>query len=297
MADLQSQGAIIQVEAVEHTYPNGVKALRGANLTICPGEYIAIVGQNGSGKTTLAKHLNGLLRPTAGRVLVEGRDALQSHVSQLSRVVGYVFQNPDDMLFCSSVEEEVAFGLKMVGFSDRQIRQRVEESLERLGLVELREQHPFTLSLGDRQRAAVACVLALAPKVFVFDEPTTGQDHFGGQSIMETIDRLHADGTTILMITHDMQLVAEHARRVIVMSEGRIALDGRPGEAFVHLDLLESLSLRPPQCTRLAQLLGRQGEAILTVEQFCNWMVEKSRANKFAATKGTKSTCVDFLYE
>jgi energy-coupling factor transport system ATP-binding protein len=249
-----------------------VEALRGINLSIAPGEYLALVGQNGSGKTTLAKHLNGLLKPTSGRVTVKNQDICNTKVSQLSRQVGYVFQNPDDMLFCSSVEEEVAFGPRMIGCTAQEIRQRVEQTIELLGLAPLRDQHPFALSLGDRQRVAVACALSMDPEVFVFDEPTTGQDYFGGKSIMAIIDRLHQAGRTVIIITHDMQMVAEHARRVVVLSGGQIALDATPEQAFTCLDVLEKLCLRPPQVTLFACQLGMQGKAILSVDQMCAWL-------------------------
>jgi energy-coupling factor transport system ATP-binding protein len=260
---------VLAVEGLEHVYPNGVAALREVSLAICAGEYVAIVGQNGSGKTTLAKHFNGLLAPTRGRVLVNGQDIAGRRVSELSRAVGYVFQNPDDMLFCASVEEEIAFGPRVQGGQPEEIQARVEQILVALGLDGLRDQHPFSLSLGDRQRLAVACALSLDPQVFVFDEPTTGQDYFGGQSIMKLIDALHAGGKTIVIITHDMQMVAEHAQRVVVMNQGRVALDATPSEAFRQLDLLEKLSLRPPQVTQLAHRLGYDREAVLTVAQMC----------------------------
>ncbi|RPI88355.1 MAG: ABC transporter ATP-binding protein [Chloroflexi bacterium] len=268
---------VIEVNNLHHTYPNGVQALHGIDLRISSGEYIAVVGQNGSGKTTLAKHLNGLLKPSLGQIKINGIDISPMRISELSRIVGYVFQNPDDMLFCNSVEEEISFGLKLMGFEQSEKQERVEKSLKRMGLEQLRDQHPFTLSLGDRQRVAVACILAITPRIFVFDEPTTGQDYFGGQSIMETIEMLHADGCTILIITHDMRLVAEQAQRVIVMNGGRIAIDAPPGEAFKQLDLLEKLSLRAPQITRLSQLLGWQGEALLDVPGFCDWVEQSWR--------------------
>ncbi len=263
---------IIQVENLGHTYANVVEALCGVNLTIERGEYLAIVGQNGSGKTTLAKHFNGLLKPTRGKVLVDGKDTAQAKISELSRLVGYVFQNPDDMLFCSSVEEEIAFGPRMLGFEEQAITRRVEEILETLGLTPIRDQHPFALSLGDRQRLAVACAFSLQPEVFVFDEPTTGQDYFGGQSIMALIDQLHAAGRTIVIITHNMQLVAEHASRVVVMSNGQVALEGPPASVFTQTARLETLALRPPQVTLLSQRLGVAGRAILNVEQMCDWL-------------------------
>lgn len=263
---------ILQTENLSHTYPNGVQALVDVNLDIYRGEYTALVGQNGSGKTTLAKHFNGLLRPTTGLVRLDGDDIRTRKVSLLSRRVGYVFQNPDDMLFCSSVRDEIAFGPQMCGMPRDEIETRVEHILEVLNLSSLRENHPFALSLGDRQRVAVACALSLDPEVFVFDEPTTGQDFFGGQSIMSIIDELHAQGRTIIIITHDMEMVARHARRVVVMSQGRVALDAPPAQAFTQLQLLETLSLRPPQVSLLARHLGATQDAILTVPQLVQWL-------------------------
>lgn len=259
---------VIRVAGLFHRYPNGVEALAGVDLEIKRGEFTAIVGQNGSGKTTLAKHFNGLLNPTKGSVYVMGEDTRNSKVSVLSRKVGYVFQNPDDMLFSSSVEEEIAFAPKMMGFPEELIQQRVEETLEALELESLRSQHPFALSLGDRQRVAVACALSLDPEVFVFDEPTTGQDYVGSKSIMAILDKLHTEGKTILTITHDMQLVAEHVQRVVVMNQGRIVLDEAPQAAFTQVDLLEKLWLRPPSVTLLEQRLGWDGPSFLNVADF-----------------------------
>ncbi|MBN1538313.1 MAG: ABC transporter ATP-binding protein [Anaerolineales bacterium] len=258
---------IIHGENLTHIYPNGVEALRGVTIDIYRGEYLAIVGQNGSGKTTLAKHLNGLLRPTHGAIIVRGIDAGKAKVSELSRIIGYVFQNPDDMLFCNSIEEEIAFGPEMIGCSKEETKHRVDEIIQVLGLESMSDQHPFALSLGDRQRVAVACALSMEPEVFVFDEPTTGQDYFGGQRIMSIIDQLHASGKTIIIITHDMQMVAEHAQRVVVMSAGQIALDAPPEKAFTQLEPLETLSLRPPQITRFAFRMGWTDHAILNVQQ------------------------------
>jgi len=265
----------ITCENLSFQYPNGVVALRDINVAIHRGEFIAFVGQNGSGKTTLVKHFNGLLKPTQGRVLVFGEETQGKKVSALSRKVGYVFQNPDDMLFCSTVEEEIAYGPKMLGFPEVEIKENVENILIELGLEDKREVHPFALSLGDRQRVAVACALSLSPEVFIFDEPTTGQDYFGSNSIMALIDHLHATGKTIVIITHDMPLVAEHAHRVVVMNKGQIAMDGTPVEVFSQIDLLRTLSLRPPQVTILAQSLGLNGRTILTVPQMLAWLEEE----------------------
>ena len=263
---------IIVCDDLWHVYPNGVEALRGVSLTVNEGEYVAFVGQNGSGKTTLVKHFNGLLKPTRGSVKVIGKDTREVKVSALSRTVGYVFQNPDDMLFCSSVEEEIAFGPKMVGFPVEETKHKVDMIIKDLGLEQLRDAHPFALSLGDRQRLAVACALSLDPEVFVFDEPTTGQDYFGGESIMKLIDQLFAKGKTIIIITHDMNLVAEHAKRVVVMSKGQAVLDGTPAQVYSNIEDLTKLSLRPPQVTVLAQMLGSKGQTILSVNQMCDWL-------------------------
>ena len=278
----------ISCKDLSHTYPNGVQALKDINLQIAVGEYVAFVGQNGSGKTTLVKHFNGLLKPTQGAVKVFGEDTAGKKVSVLSRKVAYVFQNPDDMLFCSSVEEEIAFGPKMQGVAEAEIKKKVEGIIQELGLEPLREMHPFALSLGDRQRLAVACALSLEPEVFVFDEPTTGQDYFGGKSIMTLIDQLHAKGKTVIIITHDMPLVAEHARRVIVMNQGKIALDGAPEKVFSQSELLRTLSLRSPQVTLLAQNLGRKDRAVLTIDQMYAWMEKEYLNRSLNLAKGAR---------
>lgn len=266
------ENTILNCEQLNYVYPNGVQALVDIDLSIAKGEYVAFVGQNGSGKTTLVKHFNGLLKPTRGNVRVFGEDTYDKKVSYLSRKVGYVFQNPDDMLFCSSVEEEIAYGPRMLHLDQAEIDQKVNTILKELGLESQREIHPFALSLGDRQRLAVACALSLDPDVFVFDEPTTGQDYFGGKSIMMVIDQLHARGKTIIIISHDMPLVAEHARRMVVINKGQIALDGTPERVFSFTEKLHQLSLRSPQVTLLAQELGLRDRTLLRVPQMVQWL-------------------------
>ena len=268
---MDNQAALI-CDHLTHTYPNGVQALRDINLSIQQGEYIAFVGQNGSGKTTLVKHFNGLLKPTEGKVTVFGEETQDKKVSFLSRKVGYVFQNPDDMLFCSSVEQEIAYGPRMLHFDPAEIDAKVKKIMFELGLETQRDIHPFALSLGDRQRLAVACALSLDPDVFIFDEPTTGQDYFGGKSIMKLIDQLHDQGKTVIIISHDMPLVAEHVRRVIVINQGQIALQGTPEEVFSNTEKLRELSLRSPQITFLAQALGLKDRTLLRVPEMLEWL-------------------------
>jgi energy-coupling factor transport system ATP-binding protein len=279
---------IIRCQDLNFSYPNGVQALKNINLSIERGEYVAFIGQNGSGKTTLVKHFNGLLKPSQGSMRVFGEETRDKKVSALSRKVGYVFQNPDDMLFCSSVAEEIAYGPTMLGFTPDEIKERVGSILQELGLETQRETHPFALSLGDRQRLAVACVLSLDPEMFAFDEPTTGQDYFGGESIMALIDQLYQKGKTVVIITHDMSLVAEHARRVVVMNKGQIALEGTPEEVFRQTESLRTLSLRSPQVTLLAQTLGLKDHAVLTVKEMDTWL-EKEYLAKPKKVKGGRA--------
>ena len=267
-----SENEVIRCQDLSFSYPNGLEALKNINLTISRGEYVAFVGQNGSGKTTLVKHFNGLLKPTRGSVQVFGEETRYKKVSTLARKVGYVFQNPDDMLFCSSVMEEVAYGPTMLGTKEAEVKEKVDSIIHELGLDAQKETHPFALSLGDRQRLAVACVLSLDPEVFAFDEPTTGQDYFGGESIMELIDQLHAKGKTILIITHDMPLVAEHAQRVVVINQGQIALEGTPKQVFSQTESLHRLSLRSPQVTLLAQNLGLKNRTVLNIKEMVEWL-------------------------
>ena len=227
----QREGAaapIISIRGLIHRY-DGVTALEGIDLDVAPGEIVAVVGENGSGKTTLVKHLNGLLRPTAGSVFVDGLDAATTRVSDLARHVGLVFQNPDTMLFAETVEEEVAFGLLNINPGGPQATE-VDAALREVGLLHRKAAYPRSLSRGERQRLAIACVIAMRPKVIVLDEPTTGLDARESAEIMAILGRLRWDGHTIVMVSHDMRLVENYADRIIRMEQGRIVPDGRTPE-------------------------------------------------------------------
>ena len=242
----------VQVKDLFYQYNSSQPALRGINLTIKTGEFVALIGQNGAGKTTLAKHFNGLLKPTRGEIIVEGMNTLQYDSSDLSKTIGYVFQNPDHQIFSATVEKELEFGLKNAGYKGQEIKQRVDEVLQYTGLERYRSVHPFSLGKGERQMIAVASILALKPKLLIIDEPTTGSDWAGVQSMMALICKLHAAGTTIIMISHDMDLVAQHAKRVIVMKEGGVMLDGTPEDVFSEEQLLLDSAIIPPQLCRLS---------------------------------------------
>lgn len=266
---------MIKAESLHHFYPNGYHALRGVNVSIQDGEFVAIIGQNGSGKTTFAKHLNSLLRASRGCVFINGQDVRNRAVSHMAATVGYCFQNPDHQIFCDSVHKEVAFGPQNLKLSQTDVDERVQKSLTAVGLWDFRNNDPLTLSRGQRQRLAVASVLSMRPKILVVDEPTTGQDYRDSVDMLSLMNRLNEGGHTVLLITHDMAMVAHFVRRVVVFHEGKILLDGTPQQVFGQTDTLRSASLTPPQITSLAQAFPKvYQDTILSVSE----MVEKTIA-------------------
>jgi energy-coupling factor transport system ATP-binding protein len=263
------------VEVVDLTfgYPGGAVALERIGLEIEAGEFLAIVGQNGSGKTTLAKHIVGLLKPSAGRVMVGGRDRATLHAAETAREVGYVFQNPDHQISAASVWDEVAFGPRNFGLDAEEVDRRCLEVLDAVGLLEARDSDPFLLSKGERQRVAVASVLALRPRLLILDEPTTGLDHREQRRMMALVQELNRNGIAIVMITHTPWLVAEYARRVVLMRKGRKLFDGAVEDFFVQDEILAHSSFRAPPVTRLARKLGTLA---LTPESLVDWIKERA---------------------
>ena len=222
----------IELDAVSFAYPDGTRALSGVTLRIEPGESVAIVGQNGSGKSTLVRHLNGLLRPTTGRVLLDGRDVRLTHVARLAGLVGLAFQNPYRQLFAGRVSVEVAFGPRNLGLRGPALDERVRAALEEVGLTAEASTNPYDLGYSRRKLLALASVLAMRTPVLVLDEPTTGQDARGVALVRDVVSRAVGDGRTVIAISHDMRFVAESFRRVVVMREGRVVLDGSPEAVF-----------------------------------------------------------------
>lgn len=220
---------VITIRDLHYRYPDGTCALRGVSLDIKEGEILALIGENGSGKSTLAMHLNGLLSPCRGTVTVCGIDTRKAKKGALAAVVGYLFQNPDHQIFAETVHDEVAVGLKHTVIPAPLRQRKVMEALSSVDLGEYLTRDPNTLSRGERQRLAVATVLALEPRVLVFDEPTTGQDYAHIRAIMSYIERINREGRTVIMITHDMDLAWSYADRVVVMEKGRIICDSVPG--------------------------------------------------------------------
>jgi len=242
---------MIEVKDVHFAYPTGVKALRGVSLTIHDGDFIAIMGQNGAGKTTLVKHLNGLLKPTEGEVIVDKVKTKETSVAKLARKVGFVFQNPDHQLFCETVEEEVAFALKNFGFKDKATKKRVNWALNLLDLEGYRQTSPFMLSGGERKRVALASVLAWDPKYVILDEPTIGQDYQQKEKLRQFIIQLNAQEKTVIIVTHDVEFVAECNPRVVLMTDGKIVADGEAQKILTNPELVAQASIVPPQITQI----------------------------------------------
>ncbi|MFN8505922.1 ABC transporter ATP-binding protein, partial [Kouleothrix sp.] len=217
---------LIRLDAVSFGYRLGAPVLRGASLAFARGEFVAIIGSNGSGKSTLMKLILGLLKPSGGRVLIDGLDTRRAKVSELARRIGFIFQEPNDQLFAGSVVDEIRFGLKNLGLGEAEVAARAEAALEQFGLAGLRDTFPRFLARGDKQKLCIAAIVAMRPQVLLLDEPTTGQDHRDARQIMELAEALNAQGITILLVTHDMANVARYARRVVVVNDGAVVADG-----------------------------------------------------------------------
>jgi energy-coupling factor transport system ATP-binding protein len=221
------------------------------SLTIEDGEFVAIMGQNGAGKTTLVKHFNGLLKPTKGKVLVSGIETTKMSVAALAKNVGFVFQNPDHQLFSETVEEEIAFALKNFGFEEKVIENRVTWALNLLALTQYRKTSPFMLSGGERKRVALASVLAWDPNILILDEPTIGQDYQQKEKLRQFILQLRTQKKTIVIVTHDVEFVAECNPRVLLMREGKIIADGEAKKILTNPDVLTAASIVPPQIAQI----------------------------------------------
>ncbi|MTV48396.1 ATP-binding cassette domain-containing protein [Heliobacillus mobilis] len=250
---------LIEVRQLKHIYRSGGEALKGIALTIDAGEMIAVVGRNGAGKTTLTKHFNGLLRPTTGTVLLDGQDTAKLPVAQLARTVGYVFQNPDHQIFHERLFDEIAFGPRNLGLRGDELTTRVDSALKAVDLTDYRDRDPGELSRGQRKRAALASVLAMETAVIILDEPTSGQDYQESEQIMAILQELNRRGHTIIFITHDMELVQEHACRVLLIDDGKLVIDSPPRELFRQEQALTSAGLRLPPTAELEQRLAAFG--------------------------------------
>jgi len=246
---------VIRLEGVRFRYPRGPEAIRGVTLSIEDEEFVGVIGHSGAGKTTLAKLIAGLLKPSEGRVLVDGMDTRSTPASVLARKVGYVFQNPEAMLFSATLLDEVAFALRNFGYPSGEIEGRVRAALERVDLRKPLSASPHALSFGEKRRLAIACVLAMDPSVVVLDEPTTGLDYARCLSLFTTLSKLNEEGRTVIVITHDTDLLARFASRVIVLEEGVVVRDGPAREVLSDVDFLRAHGFTPTQPQILASRL------------------------------------------
>ncbi|MEZ7872436.1 MAG: energy-coupling factor transporter ATPase [Eubacteriales bacterium] len=257
----------IKLEGLSHTYQGGSPfqstALHDVNLVIEDHDLLALIGHTGSGKSTLAQHLNGLLQPTSGRVLLDGQDINEksSDKRALRFAVGLVFQYPEHQLFEETVKKDIGFGPRNMGLGEAEVDARVREAMDKIGLPydEIAEKSPFELSGGQMRRVALAGVLAMRPRILVLDEPTAGLDPRARDFLLNDVRRLHAEGTSVVMISHSMDDVARLATRVAVLEKGRLVMEGSPGEIFARVDRLSAMGLDVPQASRLRYLLAESG--------------------------------------
>lgn len=267
------QSPTIEIRDVSHFYGESkTPALDHVNLSIAPGDFVAFIGQNGAGKTTLAKMLNGTLIPSSGDVIIGGHNTREAGLDVLARIVGFVYQNPDQQIFSKTVRDEVAFGPRCLNLDPTEIERRVRHALELVGMENDAGTYPFLLGRGQRQKLAVAAVISMSTSILVVDEPTTGLDLRGTRSIMNLLCQWNQEGRSIIIITHDMNIVTEYAGRTVVMAGSRILADGPTRQVMTDVDILQQASLEPPQITRVMNALRSRGfqfpKNVFTVVEF-----------------------------
>ena len=270
----------IKIENLVHVYmpksPFEKMALNNVNIEINEGEFVALIGHTGSGKSTLIQHMNGLLKPSSGRIIVDGEDITKEGVklTDIRKKVGLVFQYPEYQLFEETIEKDIEFGPRNLGLSDEEITKRVKRAMEMVGLDydKYKNKSPFDLSGGQKRRVAIAGVIAMEPKILILDEPTAGLDPKGRDDILAQIKVLHNEyKMTIILVSHSMEDVGKLAERIIVMNKGEVALEGTPSKVFKEVDTLESIGLAVPQVTYLMRELKNKGfnvsDEVYTINQ------------------------------
>lgn len=253
---------VLETKAVSYKYPDGTPALEDVNFSASKGEIVALLGPNGAGKSTLFLHFNGILRPSSGTVMVENTpmDYGKKAIMQVRQKVGIVFQNPDDQLFAPTVAEDVAFGPLNIGLDQDEVEKRVAESLKRVGMEGFEKKPPHHLSGGQKKRVAIAGILAMQPEIMVLDEPTSGLDPKGASQILHLLHHLNQDGMTIVISTHDVDLVPLYASQVYIISEGHIIKEGTPQNVFGDVETIRNANLRLPRIAHLMEILQKEDE-------------------------------------
>lgn len=264
----------LSVKNLHFSYTSGEEIISGISLDL-DSRPTAIIGQNGAGKTTFVKLLKGLLRPTEGEILYNGEDIAGKTVAQLAGDIGLIFQNPNDQIFKNTVLDEVAFGPLQIGMSHEEAMDSAKSALKLVGLLEESEINPYDLGLSDRKLVSIAAILAMNPKIIIFDEPTIAQDYQGKERIKGIMRQLAGEGKIVLSILHDMDFVAEAFQRVVVFAGGKAILDGDTAEVFREKEILEQVYLEQPNVTKLCHQLGYQ-QIFLTVDEFIAFQQDKS---------------------
>ncbi|WP_305297017.1 energy-coupling factor ABC transporter ATP-binding protein [Parvibacter caecicola] len=275
---------MIEFKNVSASYDGELAVLKGVSFTIHDGDFVAFVGTNGAGKSTTMRLANGLLKPTAGEVLVDGVATSQLKTSQIARKVGFLFQNPDRQICCNSVREELLFGFQVLGEQGPDAEAQVDEIIARFGFDP--DAEPYLLNRGTRQLLALASIIALKPPTVILDEPTTGLDYRECQKVMETVAQLNAEGTTVVMVCHDMEVVGDFAHRVIAMTDGQVVADGPTFEVLRNQEVLERASIIPPQATAVAMALEEQVPNCPAAVAQANTVEQLTEALAVAAQEG-----------
>jgi energy-coupling factor transport system ATP-binding protein len=265
--------ALIEVEAVSYTYPNGVRALKDIELVIEAGSFVAVVGPNGAGKTSLIKMFNGLLRPQEGKVRLLGQEVAKTSTAQLARRVGFVFQNPLTQLFLGSVRDEVAFGPQKIGMPKDLINQRVNYTVQLSGLSGQTNTHPYDLSPSERKLLTIAAILSMDPEILIMDEPTAGLDQQSRRRVVHIVEKFLENQRTVIAVSHDMDFVASSFQRVIIMNRGKIIADGATRQVFSQHELLADNHLEPTAISHLAGACGLP-RTLLTVQEIAAYIMD-----------------------
>ena len=265
---------MIDIKNLTYTYANNTTALKDVSLTIHKGELITILGQNGSGKTTLVKHLNGLLKPTSGTVLIDGTDTAQTTIAKLSKKIAYVFQNPNHQIFSDTVFNEIAFTLKRRNIDSEIIDQKVNQVMVDLNITHIKDTHPMFINHAEKQMVAIASYLVVDPEVFIFDEPTSSLDYFDSELMSHLIDDLLNKGKTIIVISHDMNFAVKHPSRIIVMHESEMLFDGTARDLFNKEDVFIKTALEYPQIKALIKPFNKIPKDIFTTKELVSFLLK-----------------------